>query len=117
MGFGESVELGGLKVAEKAVGEQVGQNIVSVLVPGSSRRTRSPAEDHLEPRIRRVAGEKFVGIDVEIGGMVDCQQLHLIEINDLFERLHEAEAQLDRPFPEWQLRSTLMYSVGRGMSR
>ena len=55
------------------MGDQIGKHVVAVLVPRTSRRTRLVivAEHNLERRVRRVAAEIFVGIDVDIGGMID----------------------------------------------
>ncbi len=42
-----------------------------MLVPRAGGRTRVPAEHNLERRVRRIAGEIFVGINVNIGRMID----------------------------------------------
>src|SRR6266852_5131412 len=42
---------------------------------------------------RRCADEALVGIDLELGGMIDGQQPNLIEVDGLFHRLHETEAE------------------------
>src|ERR1700688_4804552 len=67
-----------------------------MLVPCTGGRTRifTIADHTFEWRVWRIAGEIFIGININIGGMIDGQQLDLIEINRFFERLHEAEAQL-----------------------
>src|SRR5271156_5172774 len=76
--------------------EQIGEHVVAVLIPRAGGGTRIVliAEHNLERRVRRIAREIFVRIYVDLGGMIDGEQLHLIEINRLFEGLHEAEAQL-----------------------
>src|SRR6266436_2023978 len=65
-----------------------------MFVPSADRRAGVAAEHYFERRIRRIAGEIFVGIDVNASRMIDRQQLHLVEINRLFERLHKPEAEL-----------------------
>ena len=47
---------------------------------------------NFERRIRRIAGEIFVGKDLDAGGMIHRQKFHLVEVNGFFERLHETEA-------------------------
>src|SRR5208282_1422690 len=102
VGLGKSHEWKHLEVAEIAMREQVGKHVVLVLVPRAGGRTRIIliTEHHLERRVGRIAGEIFVGIDVDLPGMIDGQQLHLIEIDRLFERLHEAETELAIFFAE-----------------
>ncbi len=82
------------KIAEVAMRQQIREHIVAVLVPRCRRRARIPADHNFERWIRRIAGEIFVGINLELGRMIDRQQLYLIEIHGLFERLHEAETEL-----------------------
>ena len=92
--LGESQKRKHLEVAEIAMREQIGEHVVAVLVPGPGGRASIilVAEHDLERRVRRIAGEIFVGIDVDVGGMIDGEQFHLIEIDGFFERLHEAES-------------------------
>jgi hypothetical protein len=68
--LGESLEGQHLEVAEIAMREQVGKHVVAVLVPCAGGRARIViiAEHDLERRVRRIAGEIFVGIDVESAG-------------------------------------------------
>ena len=68
-----------------------------VLVPRAGWRTRVAAHHNLERRIRRIRREILVGINVDVRGMIDRQQPHLIEVDGLFQRLHEAEAESLRP--------------------
>src|ERR1700726_4187905 len=84
------------------MGEQIGKHVVTVLVPSTGGRARIyfVAEYNLEGGVRRISGEIFVGINVNISGMIDGEQFHLIEINGFFERLHEAETQLAIFFAE-----------------
>ena len=92
--FGKALEALQLEIAEVTVRQQIGQDVVAVIVPRSRGRTGIAAVDNLEWRIRRVAGEIFVGINVDRSRMIDRQQFYLIEINSFFQRLHEAEAEL-----------------------
>ena len=92
--LGESHERENFEIAEIAMRQQIRQHVVAMIVPGASWRTRVAREHYFERRIRRIAGEVFVGIDLDIGRMIDSDQLHLVEINRLFERLHETEAEL-----------------------
>src|ERR1017187_7774221 len=74
--------------------EQIGENVVAVLIPRPGRRTRIAAEHNLERRIRWVAGEIFIRINVEIGGVINGEEFHLIEVHRFFQRLHETKTQL-----------------------
>src|SRR5258706_7769628 len=76
--------------------QQIGQTVVAVLTPRARRRTRIAANHHLEFRIRRVRCEIFIGINIEIGGMIDREHAHLIQVNGFLQRLHEAEAESRR---------------------
>src|ERR1022692_3183968 len=80
--------------------QQIRKHVVAMLVPSTGGRTRGAAEHNLERRVRRIAGEIFIGINVKVGGMIDGEQLHLVEVNGLFQRLHEAETQLAIFFAE-----------------
>ena len=73
--------------------EQIGKHIVAVLIPRASRGARITTEHDLERRIRRITGKIFVGINIDIGGMIDGEQSHLIEIDGFFEWLHEAKTE------------------------
>src|SRR5580693_5143210 len=64
-----------------------------MFVPRGGRRLGVMADDHLELGIRWVRREIFVGINVDVHRMINGQQAHLIEIDSLFERLHETEAE------------------------
>ena len=94
MGFGKALEALQLEIAEIAVRQQIRQHIVPVLVPRSSGRAGIATEDNFERRIGRIAGEILVGEYVDSAGMVHGQQLHLVEIDGLFQRLHEPETEL-----------------------
>ena len=91
--FGEACKLGQAEIAEVAMRQQIREHVVAVLIVRRCGRARVPAGDHFEWRIRRIAGEVFVGINVEVRRMIDRDELHLIEIHGFFERLHEAEAE------------------------
>ena len=91
--LGEALELQDIEIAKVTMRQQVGQNIVTMLVPRARRRTGIAAVDNFERRIRRVAGEIFVGENIDSGRMVHGQQLHLIEIDRFFQRLHETETE------------------------
>src|SRR5713226_2105474 len=54
---------------------------------------RAAARDDAEFRKGRRAREALVGIDIDYSGMIDGQEAHLIEIDGLLHRLHEAETQ------------------------
>src|ERR1700679_1222384 len=75
--------------------EQLWEYVVAVLLPGTGGRAGIVliAEHNLERRVRWIAGEIFVGIDIEIGGMIDREQLDLIEVDRFFERFHKTKAQ------------------------
>ena len=91
----EALERLGLEVAEITMRPQVRQHIVVVLVPGAGRRTCVATDHNFERRIRRSStGEILVGENVILRRMIHRQQLHLIEIDDFLQRLHEAEAEL-----------------------
>src|SRR5580692_1287978 len=74
--------------------QQVRKNIVAVLVVCRGWRTRIPADHNFKRRIRRVAGEVFVGINVEVGRMIYGNDFDLIQIHGFFKRFHEAKAEL-----------------------
>ena len=92
--FGEAGELGQGKITEIAMRQQIGKDVVPVLIVRRGWRTRVAAGHYFEIWIWRIAGKIFVRINVNVRGMIDRQQLYLIEVNCLFERLHEAEAEL-----------------------
>ena len=73
---------------------EIGQNVVSVLIPRARWRLRAAAGYNFEIWIRRIAGKIFVGKNVYVRGMVDREQLYLVEINRFFQGFHEAEAEL-----------------------
>ena len=92
MRLGEAQKLRQGEVAEIAVSQQIGQNVVPMFIPRTGGRPRVVAGDDLEFGIRRIRSEIFVGIDVDIGRMINGQQANLVEVNGFLERLHEAEA-------------------------
>ena len=96
MRFGESLKLRQSKIAKVTMREQIGQHIVSMLVPCAGWRTRifALAHHHFEFWIRRIRREIFVRIHIEIGRMIDRHQARLIEINRFLQRLHKTEAEL-----------------------
>src|SRR3954447_1966866 len=67
---------------------------MSVLVVHGDGRLRIRARDHFEFRIRRVAREILVRINLDVGRMIDGQQFNSIQVNRFFQRLHKAEAKL-----------------------
>src|SRR5882762_2930037 len=69
------------------------KNIVALIVPSGGGRARVAAGDHPKFWERRCADESLVGIDLELGGMIDGQQPNLIEVHGFFHRLHESEAE------------------------
>ena len=74
--------------------QQIRQHVVAMLIVSRRRRTRALADDHFEWRIRRIAREIFVGINLKIRRVIDGNDLHLIQVHSFFERLHKAEAEL-----------------------
>ena len=62
MQLGEPFEREQFEIADIAMGLQIRENIVSVVIPGAGRRTRVAAGYDFEQRVRRIAGEIFVGI-------------------------------------------------------
>ena len=48
--------------------EQIGQDVVAVLIPCAGGGLRVAADYHFECGIWRIAGEIFVGIDVDSAG-------------------------------------------------
>src|SRR5690349_13565005 len=93
MRLGEAFERGQFEIAEITMRENVGQNIVTVLVPCACGRTRVAAENYLELWKWRIAGEIFVGEDVELGWVIHSEQTHIIEINNFLQWFHEPEAE------------------------
>src|SRR5215472_3299920 len=85
--------MGYFEIAEVAMRQEMGKDIVAVFVPGSRRGTGIAAHDDLELRIGRIRGEVLVRIDVLVRRMIDRQETDLIEVDGFFERLHEAETQ------------------------
>ncbi len=73
------------------------EDIMALVIPGARQRTGVSAGDDFEFREWRIAGEIFVWINIQISRMIDGQQAHLVEINDLFKRFHEAETQETMP--------------------
>ncbi len=73
VGLGESQERKYFEVAEIAMREQIEKHVVAVFVPRTGGRARVVivAEHNLERRVRRIAGEILVGINVDIGGMIN----------------------------------------------
>jgi hypothetical protein len=80
MRLGEPEEWQHFEVTEIMMREQIWEDIMAVLVPRPRGRTRTPAKYNLKRWIRRIAGEIFVGIDVNIGRMIDREQLYLVQI-------------------------------------
>ena len=117
MRLGEALEGQNLKVAKISVGRKIREQVMSVFVPRAGRRTCIAAEHNLERRVRRIAGEILIGININASRMVDRKQPDLVEINNFFHRLHQAEAVACHLSSCIMPRSTLMYSVGRAMLR
>src|SRR5438876_7834846 len=63
------------------------------LIPRTQRRVRISAGNHPTVRKRRRAHEAFIRKNFVRGGMIDRQQPYLVQINSLFHRLEESEAQ------------------------
>src|SRR5579871_2490292 len=74
--------------------QQIRQDVVAMFVHSRSGRSGIAAEDDFELRVRRIAGEIFIGKNIDVGWMINRQKLDLIEIHRLFQRLHEAKAEL-----------------------
>ena len=91
--LGESLKLRQREIAKVTMRQQIGQHVVSMLVPRRSRRTRIAAHHNFERRIRRVRRKIFVGINIGIRRMIHSEQPHLIEVDGFFQRFHEAETQ------------------------
>jgi len=68
-----------------------------------------------EWRVRRIAREIFVGINAD-PGMIDGEQLHLVEVHRIFQRLHEGGNSAAIFFSS-AVRPSLIDSVGRAMLR
>src|SRR5258708_31263068 len=83
----EALKLRENEIAEIFVRQQIGKNIVAVLVPRANRRLGVVAHDPLEWRIWRIRGEVFIGINVDTGGMIGRPQGELIRIEGFFFRL------------------------------
>ena len=94
MELGETLKRQQLEIAKVAVRQQVRQHVAAMVIPCAGRRTRILAGDYLERGIGRIAGEIFVGIDIEIARMIDRQQTYAVQIDNFFHRLHQAEAEL-----------------------
>ena len=92
--LGKAQELSNAKIAEVAVRQQIGQHVVPVFITRGGWRTSIATGYHFEIWIRRIAGKIFVGINVKVRGVIDRQQFYLVEIDGLFQRLHETEAEL-----------------------
>src|SRR5215831_18274398 len=73
---------------------------MAAVIPGAGQRARMAAGDDFEFGKRRIAGEVFVRKDLEILGMVDGQETHLIHIHHLFERFHKTHAEHACPWTE-----------------
>ncbi len=67
---------------------------MAVLIQHARGRTRVVAHYDFEFRIRWIRREIFVGINLEIRGMIDCQNTHLIEVHRFLQRFHKAEAEI-----------------------
>src|SRR6185369_14332906 len=93
MRLGESLEREQVKVADVFVRKQVRQEIIAFVVPYTGGRLGALAGDDLELRIRRIAGEIFVGIDLFVRWVINGNQLHRVEIDDFLHRFHEAETE------------------------
>src|ERR1700694_1465895 len=65
----------------------------SIIVPCARHRKRMAAGNDFELGKRWIAGKIFVRIYIHALRMIDGQQTRLIEIDHLFQRLHEAKAQ------------------------
>ena len=94
MRFSEALELRHCEVADVTVRKQVGQQVVAMIVPNTGWRLGTLADHYFEGWIWRVRREVFVGIDIDVRGMIDGEQPHLVEVDGFFQRLHEAEAEL-----------------------
>src|SRR5579863_8206445 len=92
--LGKTRKLSQAKITEVAVGQQIREHVVAVLILRRGGRARGPADYHFEWRVRRIAGEVLVGINVKIGGMIDGHELYLVKIDRFFQRLHEPETEL-----------------------
>jgi hypothetical protein len=66
--LGEALKLRELEIAEVVMRQQIGKNVVAMLVPRAGGRLGVAADDNFELRIRRVRGEIFVGINVTSAG-------------------------------------------------
>src|SRR5579862_2643674 len=64
-----------------------------MLVPHSDGHARRAAQHNFERWIWRVRCEIFVGINVDIRGMIDGQQSHLVEVDRFLERFHETKTE------------------------
>src|SRR5579864_379378 len=95
MRLGEAFERQYIEIADVLMREQIGEEVVTFVVPGSRWRPRRflVAGNYLELRIRRIAGEIFVGINVFLGRMINSHHLNRVDVNDLLHRLHQEEAE------------------------
>src|SRR5438876_6015396 len=69
------------------------QDLPSSIVAGAERRSSILADNDLEIGKWRVAEEAFVEINVNAVGMINCEELYLVKIIDLFHRLAKTKAQ------------------------
>ena len=65
--------------------EQIGQQVMSMIVPHARRWTRIAAHNYFERRVWRVRRKILVRIHVDIRRMVDRQQTNLIEVDCFLE--------------------------------
>src|SRR5216117_1038008 len=93
------------------MGLQIREKISAVVVPRAGRGTRVAAGYDFERRVRRIAGEIFVRIDLVVAGMIDRKQTHLVEVDDLFHGLHQTETELAIFFAN---RTAINFDVFRG---
>src|SRR5215469_18587951 len=70
MRFRESGERQQFEITEITMRQQIGEHVVAVLVPCPTRRTRVPTEHDFERRVRRIAREIFIGINLDVRGMI-----------------------------------------------
>src|SRR5262249_13103741 len=73
--------------------EQPRQNISAIAITCEAWWTRIPAADNPELGKRRRASEVFIGVNIDLCRMIDCDEPHLIEIDEFLHDLGKPKAQ------------------------
>src|SRR5256885_13032935 len=92
MRFSKTLERQQIEFANVFMGEKIGQQVVALVVPRAAWGLGTGAGYDSEIRIRRIAGEIFVWIDVSVCGMIDCDELHRVEVYHFLHGFPETEA-------------------------